>query len=98
MYARVVTFPGLRDRTRNRGGSRFREKVLPVARAQAGFAGAYVLVDRRAGGRVLGITLWESEQAARAAGTALDPLLAEAVHEPGVPPPVAELYEVVEQG
>jgi len=38
------------------------EHVLPALRQQDGFSGALVLVER-ASGKVLGLTLWESEQA-----------------------------------
>ena len=42
-----------------------REHVLPALRQQDGFSGALVLV-KRASGKVLGLTLWESEQAMNA--------------------------------
>jgi heme-degrading monooxygenase HmoA len=41
------------------------EHVLPALRQQDGFSGALVLVER-ASGKVLGLTLWESEQAMNA--------------------------------
>jgi heme-degrading monooxygenase HmoA len=41
------------------------EHVLPALRMQEGFAGALVLVERGSG-KVLGVTLWESEQAMNA--------------------------------
>jgi heme-degrading monooxygenase HmoA len=41
------------------------EHVLPALRQQDGFSGALVLV-KRASGKVLGLTLWESEQAMNA--------------------------------
>ncbi len=41
------------------------EHVLPALRMQDGFAGALVLVERGSG-KVLGMTLWESEQARNA--------------------------------
>jgi hypothetical protein len=42
-----------------------REHVLPALRKQDGFAEALVLVER-ASGKVLAVTLWESEQAMNA--------------------------------
>jgi heme-degrading monooxygenase HmoA len=42
-----------------------REHVLPALRQQDGFSGFLVLVER-ASGKVLGLTLWESEQAMNA--------------------------------
>jgi len=41
------------------------EHVLPALRQQDGFSGALVLVER-ASGKVLGLTLWENEQAMNA--------------------------------
>ena len=41
------------------------DHVLPALRQQDGFCGALVLVER-ARGKVLGLTLWESEQAMNA--------------------------------
>jgi heme-degrading monooxygenase HmoA len=41
------------------------EHVLPALRQQDGFCGALVLIER-ASGKVLGLTLWESEQAMNA--------------------------------
>jgi heme-degrading monooxygenase HmoA len=41
------------------------DHVLPALRQQDGFSGALVLVER-ASGKVLGLTLWESEQAMNA--------------------------------
>ena len=42
-----------------------REHVLPALRQQDGFSGFLVLLER-ASGKVLGLTLWESEQAMNA--------------------------------
>jgi heme-degrading monooxygenase HmoA len=46
-------------------GHEIGEHVLPALRMQAGFAGALVLADRGSG-KVLAVTLWESEQAMEA--------------------------------
>ncbi len=42
-----------------------REHVLPALRMQDGFAGVLLLVERESG-RVLAVTLWESQQAMNA--------------------------------
>ena len=42
----------------------YRDEVLPVARRQRGFKGAYLLVDE-ASGKYQSITLWETEGALR---------------------------------
>jgi hypothetical protein len=47
-------------------GSYFRERVLPVLKQQPGFKSAHLLVDPTQG-KLMGISLWESEQAAQAA-------------------------------
>jgi hypothetical protein len=67
MHARVVTFEGSSERMQGEDpGRRFRERVLPTLQQQAGFKGVYVLFNR-ARGKLLGMTLWESEEAARKA-------------------------------
>ena len=65
MFARITTIgeappQRLDDMTRE-----IREHVLPALRQQDGFSGFLVLVER-ASGKVLGLTLWESEQAMNA--------------------------------
>jgi heme-degrading monooxygenase HmoA len=42
----------------------YRDEVLPVARQQRGFKGAYLLVDE-ASGKYQSITLWDTENAMR---------------------------------
>ncbi len=37
------------------------EDVIPAAKSQKGFCGAYLLTDRKVG-KGMGITLWESEE------------------------------------
>lgn len=61
MFARLSTFEGDPERVEE-----FRraavEQVLPMLRRLDGFHGASVLADRRSG-KVLAVTLWESEDA-----------------------------------
>ena len=56
MHARVVTFQGSPEQVQQGAEQRFRERVLPTLQQQAGFKGAYVLLDRTRG-KLLGITL-----------------------------------------
>jgi heme-degrading monooxygenase HmoA len=61
MFARVSTYEGRPeqlDEMHHEGV----EHVLPALEMQAGFSGGLVLADRQSG-KVLAVTLWESEQA-----------------------------------
>jgi heme-degrading monooxygenase HmoA len=60
MFARVSTYEGrpeLLDEMHHEGV----EHVLPALEMQDGFSGGLVLADRQSG-KVLAVTLWESEQ------------------------------------
>ncbi len=61
MFARVSEFGARPERldNMNREGV---EHVLPALKMQDGFNGGLVLADRQSG-KVLAVTLWESEQA-----------------------------------
>ena len=95
MNARVVTFSGPPDRLPDE--SRFRQHVLPTLQQQAGFKGATVLLDR-SHGKVLGITYWESEQAADAAMQAMQPIRREQAAAMGVTEAPPDSYEVLYHG
>ena len=61
MFARVSTYEGrpeLLDEMHQEG----MEHVLPALEMQDGFSGGLVLADRQSG-KVLAVTLWESERA-----------------------------------
>ena len=94
MHARVVTFQGSPEQIQQGAETRFRERVLPTLQQQAGFKGVYVLLDR-ARGKMLGITLWESEEAARGAMAAMEPIRTASAQEMGAPSVAPEGYEVV---
>ena len=61
MFARVTTFEGPREHV-----DEFRhalvEHMLPALRRLKGYQGVLILTDRQ-GGKVLGVALWESEEA-----------------------------------
>ena len=61
MFARVSTYEGRPERLdeMRREGV---EHVLPALEMQDGYSGGFVLADRQSG-KVLAVTLWESEQA-----------------------------------
>ena len=91
MFARVTRAQGQVDRleefVRN-----FREQAAPLVRAQPGFQGAYLLVDRQQG-NVLAISLWESEQAMRQSEQAIGPRRMQPMQQLGGMPMVTQ-YEV----
>jgi heme-degrading monooxygenase HmoA len=61
MFARVTTFEGPREQVDD-----FRhalvEHMLPALRRLEGYRGVLILTERQ-GGKVLGVALWESEEA-----------------------------------
>ena len=76
---------GLRD---------FREWVLPALQGMAGFAGAYVLVDRGSG-MMVAVGLWETAEAMQASAAAVAQLRVRGATARGVTePPTVEEYEV----
>jgi len=96
MYARIVTVQGSPEKMQD-PGSTFRERVLPALQQQPGFKGVHVLLDRTRG-RLLAISLWESDEAAQAAMSALEQTRNQAAAAIGAPPPSVEGYEVVYSG
>ena len=61
MFARVTIWEARPDRLDNMAHE-IEEHALPALRRQDGFAGVLVLAERGSG-KVLAVTLWESEQA-----------------------------------
>jgi hypothetical protein len=72
----------------------FREHVLSTLQAQAGFQGVTTLVNRE-NGKLMGISLWESEQAANAAVSAISQLAAAGATSIGATQPTREIYEMI---
>ena len=70
------------------------EHVLPALRKQVGFKGGMILVERRSG-KVLGVTLWESEQAMEATEEAAHWLRDFSAEAAGRMATKVERYEVV---
>ena len=64
MFASVSTFQGPPDQV-DQGVRYAQENIVPTLEEVEGFEGVYLLVDRQSG-KVLTITLWESEEAMRA--------------------------------
>ena len=65
MFARITTIGEAPPQRLDSMTHEIREHVLPALRQQDGFSGFLVLLER-ASGKVLGLTLWESEQAMNA--------------------------------
>ena len=65
MFTRITTIGEAPPQRLDDMTHEIREHVLPALRQQDGFSGFLVLLER-ASGKVLGLTLWESEQAMNA--------------------------------
>jgi heme-degrading monooxygenase HmoA len=76
----------------------YRESILPEVRQLPGFKGRTVLVDRSKG-KVITLTLWESEADARASGEGSAFMQATVAQFAPfyAAPPVIEIYEVAAQ-
>ena len=95
MYARVTRLessPGQVDD----GIRMVNEQVIPTAKALAGFTGAYFLADRESG-RLLGITLWDSEQHLLDSEVAATKLREDTAQQAGAAVTSVERYEVIAQ-
>ena len=97
MHAGVITMQGTAEQLES-VRRLYRERVLPALRTQPGFQQSFLLQDR-ASGKGFGVTLWESEQAARAAVEAMAEQRREGGQALGQGAPLqGEFFEVVEQG
>ncbi len=92
MHARVTTLEGPTDgmdvATRH-----LEEDVLPQLRQQDGFKGFIALGDRQ-GGKLLGVSLWESEEAMRSSEEVADRTRGESAQAAGAQIVGVERYEV----
>lgn len=97
MYARTVTAQAQPGKVEE-AMSIYRNSIVPAAKEQKGFKGAFFLVDN-ATGKSVSLTLWDTEadmQAAEASG-----FLREQIAKLGATlatAPVSEHFEVVAQG
>jgi heme-degrading monooxygenase HmoA len=98
MIARVITIQGSPDRI-DEGIRYFEDQIVPTIEGMDGFQGVYLLIDR-ATGKTVRITLWETEEAQRASGLAVERLRAQDAErirdwrDPFPGEPVVEVYEV----
>ncbi len=92
MFARVSTFEGPPEQM-DEALRHVREQVLPQIQQQDGFKGLIALGDRQ-NGKILGITLWESEQAMQASEEEANRLRSESAEAGGETVTGVERYEV----
>ena len=94
MFARVTTGIGSPERIDDTARV-YREQMVPALRQQPGFQGAMYLADRGSG-KGISVTLWESEEAARAAEMQAAQMRAQATETMEIrQAPTVELYEAV---
>lgn len=93
MYARVTVVQGDANKI-EQGIDSFNGMVLPAAKGVEGYKAAFLLVDRETG-KGMGITLWESEDARRRGGEAVDEARAATIAAMGGTVPPVDHYEVV---
>jgi heme-degrading monooxygenase HmoA len=95
MFARVRITSGVPEKVDD-GIRHFRENVVASYKDVAGFEGAYLLVNRKTG-KVMGITLWDTEANMRATGKASERLRAAGSQVVSGTTPAPEEYEIVVQ-
>ena len=93
VYARVTVVQGSPDKI-EQGIESFNSEVLPTAKGVAGYKAAFLLADRKSG-KGIGITLWDSEDARRRGGEAVNAARAATIKAMGGTVPPVEEFEVV---
>jgi heme-degrading monooxygenase HmoA len=93
MFARVSTLQGPPDQV-DEGIRAVQEQVIPAARQMRGFQGMLALADRTTG-KMVGITLWETEDALRESEEAASQLRSGAAGAGGADVVSVERFEVV---
>jgi heme-degrading monooxygenase HmoA len=92
VHARVTTLEGPPDNL-DRAAQHVREQLLPQLREQEGFKGFIALGDRQSG-KLLGVVLWESEDALRTSEEAASRMRDESAEAIGDTIGGVERYEV----
>lgn len=93
MHARVSTFEGSSEKVDEL--SRYAtEQVVPALKQMDGYAGVLGLADRGSG-KVLAVTLWETEEAMRASAEAANQLRSDSAEAAGESVASVEEYEVL---
>ena len=94
MLARVNSVQTAADQLAGR--VKFAEEQLPAAHEAPGFKGFYLLADRQSG-KLVSISLWDSDDDLRQFEARGDQARKEANSELGIAPTPVDLYEVVLQ-
>jgi heme-degrading monooxygenase HmoA len=92
VYARVTVVQGSPDKI-EQGIESFKSQVLPAVKSVPGYKAAFLLGDRKTG-KGMGITLWESEDARRKGGEAVDAARKATIQAMGGSVPPVEEFEV----
>ncbi len=92
MFARMSILEGSPDQL-DEALRHVREQVLPLLQQQDGFKGFVALADRQSG-KMIGIGLWESEQAMRASEEAGDRARSDSAEAVSAAVEGVERYEV----
>jgi len=95
MFARVRITGGVPEKV-NDGVRHFEDVVVPSYKDVAGFRGAYLFVNRTSG-KLMGITLWDTEATMRATEATSKQLRAAGAEVVSGSTPSPEEYEVVVQ-
>jgi heme-degrading monooxygenase HmoA len=93
MFARVTTLQGPSDRV-DEGTKAVQEQVIPAARQMKGFKGMLALADHVTG-KMIGITLWETEDDLRQSDEAANRLRSDTADAGGAGIVSVEKFEVV---
>lgn len=93
MHARVTTLEGSPDKMDD-ATRHLQEQVLPRLQQMDGFKGFVALGDRQSG-KLLGVALWESEEALRATEEAVSSVRSEAAEAADGSVAGVEQYEVI---
>ena len=94
MIAHLAEFEGPTDVLEGVGMQGFRDRVIPVLETQPGFDGYLILLNHEKG-KLLGITLWDTEENGRLAGARLEQERRTGDEQMGTNSPVPELYDVI---
>jgi heme-degrading monooxygenase HmoA len=93
MYARVTVVQGSPDKI-EQGTESFKNSILPAVKGVDGYKASFLLVDRQTG-KGMGISLWETEDARRRGGEAVDAARTATITAMGGTVPPVDEYEVV---
>lgn len=92
MYARTTTLEGSPERM-DEAVRHLREELIPQLDQQDGYKGFIALGDRHSG-KLVGVVLWENEEAMRASEEAADRMRGESAQATGGKVAGVERYEV----